>query len=203
MPWNRSQATVAPAGALERMERAERVTAAELHERYLEDVLRYVSRRVPRQEEAQDITAEVFAAAFLALPRFRGPGSPYPWLLGIARRKIADALRRRAVQRETLASELSTLAEAGPPWEAQVTEGPEAAVVRAEAARVLRALMAELIPLQREALLLQHWEQLTVPEIAIVMGRSPASVKSLLQRARDTLRRRGHGYFLDDEGERP
>jgi RNA polymerase sigma-70 factor (ECF subfamily) len=203
MPWIRSQATVAPAGALERMERAERVTAAELHERYLEDVLRYVLRRVPRQEEAQDITAEVFAAAFLALSRFRGTGSPYPWLLGIARRKIADALRRRAVQRETLASELSTLAEAGPPWEAQVTEGPEAAVVRAEAARVLRALMAELIPLQREALLLQHWEQLTVPEIAVVMGRSPASVKSLLQRARATLRRRGHGYFLDDEGQQP
>jgi RNA polymerase sigma-70 factor (ECF subfamily) len=203
MPWIRSQATVAPAGALERMERAERVTAAELHERYLEDVLRYVLRRVPRQEEAQDITAEVFAAAFLALPRFRGPGSPYLWLLGIARRKIADALRRRAVQRETLASELSTVAEAGPPWEAQVTEGPEAAVMRAEAARVLRALMAELIPLQREALLLQHWEQLTVPEIAVVMGRSPASVKSLLQRARATLRRRGHGYFLDDEGQHP
>jgi RNA polymerase sigma-70 factor (ECF subfamily) len=203
MPWNRSQATVAPAGALERMERAERVTAAELHERYLEDVLRYVLRRVPRQEEAQDITAEVFAAAFLALPRFRGPGSPYLWLLGIARRKIADALRRRAVRRETLASELSGLAEAGPPWEAQVTEGPEAAVVRAEATRVLRALMAELIPLQREALLLQHWEQLTVPEIAVVMRRSPASVKSLLQRARATLRRRGHGYFLDDEGQEP
>jgi RNA polymerase sigma-70 factor (ECF subfamily) len=203
MPWNRSQATVAPAGALERMERAERVTAAKLHERYLEDVLRYVLRRVPRQEEAQDITAEVFAAAFLALPRFRGPGAPYLWLLGIARRKIADALRRRAVQRETLASELSSLAEAGPPWEAQVTEGPEAAVVRAEAARVLRALMAELIPLQREALLLQHWEQLTVPEIAVVMGRSPASVKSLLQRARSTLRRRGHEYFLDDEGQEP
>lgn len=203
MPWNRSQATVAPAGALERMERAERVTAAKLHERYLEDVLRYVLRRVPRQEEAQDITAEVFAAAFLALPRFRGPGSPYLWLLGIARRKIADFLRRRTVQRETLASELPDLAEARSPWEEQAIEGPEAAVVRAEAARVLRALMAELIPLQREALLLQHWEQLTVPEIAVVMGRSPASVKSLLQRARATLRRRGHGYFLDDEGQEP
>jgi RNA polymerase sigma-70 factor (ECF subfamily) len=183
------------------MERADRVTAAELHEQYLEDVLRYVLRRVSRQEEAEDITAEVFAAAFLGLPRFRGPCSPYPWLLGIARRKIADALRRRAVQRETLASELlGGDLDAGAPWAARVTaEGPEAAVVRAEAARVLCTLMAELGGDQREALLLQHMEQLTVPEIAVVMRRSPASVKSLLQRARATLRRRGHGYFLDDD----
>jgi DNA-directed RNA polymerase specialized sigma24 family protein len=53
-----------------------------------------VSRRVPGQEEAEDITAEVFAAAFVGLPRFRGHCPPYLWLLGIARRKIADALRR-------------------------------------------------------------------------------------------------------------
>jgi RNA polymerase sigma factor (sigma-70 family) len=206
MPWIRSQATVAPAGALERMEGADRLTAAELHERYLEDVLRYVLRRVSRQEEAEDITAEVFAAAFVGLPRFHGPGSPYLWLLGIARRKIADALRRRAVRREMLSSELiGEERDAGAPWAARATaEGPEAAVVRAEAARVLRELMAGLLPLQREALLLQHMEQLTVPEIAVVMGRSPASVKSLLQRARATLRRRGHGYFLDDdEGQKP
>jgi RNA polymerase sigma-70 factor (ECF subfamily) len=143
----------------------------------------------------------VFAAAFVGLPRFRGPGSPYLWLLGIARRKIADALRRRTIQRETLASELiGGELDAGAPWAARATaEGPEAAVVRAEGARVLRALMAELSVPQREALLLQHMEQLTVPEIAVVMGRSPASVKSLLQRARAMLRRRGHGYFLDDD----
>ncbi len=71
---------------------------------------------------------------------------------------------------------------------------------RADAlAQVLRALLAQLSSPQREALLLQHMEQLTVPEIAVVMGRSPASVKSLLQRGRETLRRRGHGYFLDDD----
>src|SRR5207253_1579137 len=82
------------------------VTAAGLHERYLEDVFRYVLRRVPRREEAEDITAEVFAAAFAGLPRFRGQCPPYLWLLGIARRQIAIALRRRVARRETLASEL-------------------------------------------------------------------------------------------------
>src|SRR5437899_6303338 len=96
------------------MNEADWTTAGVLHERYLGEVFRYVLRRVPRQEEAEDITAEVFAAAFVGLPRFRGQCSPYLWLLGIARRKIADALRRRAARPETLASELADeMTEAG------------------------------------------------------------------------------------------
>ncbi len=58
------------------VDRADWATAAVLHERYLEAIFRYVSRRVVRREEAEDITAEVFAAAFAGLPRFRGECPP-------------------------------------------------------------------------------------------------------------------------------
>jgi DNA-directed RNA polymerase specialized sigma24 family protein len=44
-------------------------------------------------------------------------------------------------------------------------------------------------------------EELSVAEIAVVMGRSVASVKSLLQRARAALHRRGRAYFLGDDEE--
>src|SRR5438876_5078687 len=91
---------VARLEAIDGMDRGEQSTAAELHERYLEGVFRYVLRRVPRLVEAQDITAEVFAAAFVALPRFRGHCPPYLWLLSIARRKIIDVRRRRAARPE-------------------------------------------------------------------------------------------------------
>ena len=176
------------------------ITADGLHERYLEEVFRYVLRRVPRREEAEDITAEVFAAAFAGLPRFRSQCTPYLWLLGIARRQIAIALRRRAARRETLASELSDeTPELGRIEETLVTEGPEQALSRAEARRVVRDLVAQLPPDQREALLLQYVEQFSVAEISVVLGRSPAAVNSLLQRARATLYRRGRVYFLDDE----
>src|SRR4051794_13164461 len=76
------------------------ITAAWLHEQYLEPVFHYILRRVPRRDEAEDIAAEVFAAAFTGLPRFRGQCSPYLWLLGIARRQVAIALRRRTARRE-------------------------------------------------------------------------------------------------------
>lgn len=213
MPLSKSQVASVPVGAsspgrawgdaaTDRIDRADGVTAAGLHERYLEDVYRYVFQRVPRTEEAEDITAEVFAAAAAGLTRFRGHCPPYLWLLSIARRKIIDARRRRAARRETLASEL-----AGEEPDAEAlfetlgeTESPEAAVMRAEARQVLRELVAQLSPDQREALMLQYQEQLSAAEIAVVMGRTPSSIYSLLKRARATLQRRGRDYFAEDQG---
>lgn len=175
-------------------------TAAALHERYLEDIFHYVLRRVLRVEEAEDITAEVFAAAAAGLPRFRKQCPPYLWLLSIARRQIARARRRHAARREALASELADgVPEAAALWEAlAVVEGPEAALMRAEARQVLSELVAQLNPDQREALMLQYVEQLSVAEIGLVMGRTPGSVKGLLERAKAALYRRGRAYFTGD-----
>jgi RNA polymerase sigma-70 factor (ECF subfamily) len=204
MPSSKAQAIRAQMGARSEVDRSDGLTAAALHERYLDAVYDYVVQRVPSIEEAEDITAEVFAAAAAGLSRFRGQCPPYLWLLSIARRRIARARRRWAVRRETLTSELAD----DPPtaasiWEAlAAVEGPEAAAIRAEAGRVLARLIARLCPDQREALALQSMERLSVAEIAIVMGRSPASVKSLLQRAKATLHRDGRAYFAGEEDKR-
>jgi RNA polymerase sigma-70 factor (ECF subfamily) len=171
-------------------------------------VFLYVLRRVPQREEAEDITAQVFAAAFAGLPQFRGRCSPYLWLLGIARRQIAAALRRQAVRRETLVSELPPHAVPGavsagePLWTSPAdADSPEAALMRAEARLVLGSLVAQLTAEQREALMLQYVEQLCVAEIAVVMERTPQSVYSLLKRARAMLYKRGRSYFLEAEVE--
>jgi RNA polymerase sigma-70 factor, ECF subfamily len=200
MPLVRSQETYAALGAVDRMSRADRATMAVLHQRHLKEVFHYVLRRVPRIEEAEEITAEVFAAASAALPRFRGQCPASLWLLSIARRQIALS-RRRAARRETLASELArNAADAEALWESlAAAEGPEQAVMRAEARRVLAELVSRLNADQREALMLHYLEELSVADIAIVMGRSPVSVKGLLQRARATLYRQGRSYFVGEE----
>lgn len=184
---------------------AEALSVTLLHERYLDAVFRYVSRRIARREEAEDVTAEVFASAFEQLPRFRRDCPPRLWLRGIARRKVADALRRRGRRPETLASEMpvrsagmdrSTDAAAHP-------ETPEAALQRREALRAIREALDALKPEQREALLLQYVEELSIAEIAVVMGRSTGAVNSLLQRARASVFRHGSAYFVGgDEVER-
>jgi RNA polymerase sigma-70 factor (ECF subfamily) len=171
---------------------AETLTETALQECYLPRVFAYVSRRIGPVEEAEDITAEVFAAAFTALARRRA-GSMQAWLVGIARRKVADALRRRGRRREAPLADLPESALAAP------GEGPETALQRDEALRVLRAIVAGLKEEQREALLLKYVDGLAVAEIAVILRRSPAAVNSLLQRARTAVYKQGHAYFLMDD----
>src|SRR5262249_1524844 len=152
MPLIKSPAIDAQAGTLDWMNCTGAITAAELHERYLRDVFRYVLQRVPSVEEAEDITAEVFAAATAGLRRFRGECPPHRRLLSSARRQTARARRRWATRRETLSSDLADeRLEAEALWEGiGAAEGPEAAMLRAEAGRVLRELLGRLNPDQRE-----------------------------------------------------
>lgn len=175
----------------ERGEQEHAWTADALHQRYLTDVFAYVARRVPDRQEAEDVTAEVFAAAFVVLPRQRGLNGPYPWLLGIARRKIADSHRRqtrRGGQMQALADDLA----------APSADLPEALLALRERQRLIRELLAALPEDQREALLLHYVEGLPQAEVAVVLGRSPAAVNSLLQRARAAVYRQGHDYFLGE-----
>src|SRR5437588_13053464 len=74
MPLSKAQAVLIQAEAYERMTHAEKITAAELYERHLKDVYRYVWQRVPGIEEARDITAEVFTQpGWLRWPPFKMP----------------------------------------------------------------------------------------------------------------------------------
>jgi RNA polymerase sigma-70 factor (ECF subfamily) len=179
----------------------ERLDIASLHDQYLQAVFTYVCCRVPDRGEAEDITAEVFAAAVAALPKFRGDSGHYAWLLGIARRKIVDAARRRRGRRELLDVELTQeeRESVGLLLATDIEELPEEAVQHGEARREMQKLLAGLPEAQREALLLQVVHELSIREIAQVIGRSEAAANSLLQRARAAIYRQGRGYFLGDQ----
>lgn len=169
------------------------LTPVTVQAHYLPAVYAYVARRVSRREDAEDITAEVFAAAFARLTDLRRGDDPFLWLLGIARRKIADTLRRQSRKREAFASEIAS----GMPE--QSSQSPQCVYEQEERHRRICALVAALPELQREALLLQYVEELSIAQIAIVMHRSQAAVNSLLQRARAALYREGRAYFLNEE----
>jgi len=166
---------------------------AGLHGLYLDDVFRYCARRLARREDAEDVCAETFAAAFEGWPRFRGEVEVRLWLLGIARRKVANALRGQARRREIELSPDFDAPDASP------HHSPSSAWQRMENRQAMRRLLANLKDDQREALLLKYIEELSIDQIAVVMGRSKASVNSLLQRARARVFRDGKSYFLDSQ----
>lgn len=68
------------------------------YDRHVLALLGFFYRRTACAESAADLTAETFAAAFVARRRYRDLGAPArAWLIGIGRRKLARLFRRQRV----------------------------------------------------------------------------------------------------------
>jgi RNA polymerase sigma factor (sigma-70 family) len=159
-----------------------RPRADDLAPLYLNDVFRYVSAFVRPPAEAEDVTMLVFHAAYGSVGRMRSGTDPRLWLLGIARRKVADSLRSRYRRRESgLSSGLPA-----------VGEDVDNAVV---VGQVLSQIPAD----HGEILALKYVNGLSIAEIADVLGKSTAAANSLLQRARESFYVKGAPHFLPQE----
>lgn len=146
---------------------AEPSFAAARHQ-YQNLVFGFVARRIRPVEDAEDVVAAVFVDAYRHWRRRRG--EPRLWLLGIARRKVADALRKRRNWWQVREDDLQADAMADFVTHAEALAAAEIA--------------ARLPDDERDALLMQALEDLKIEEIAAVLGRSPKATNSLLQRAR-------------------
>lgn len=128
---------------------------------------------------AEDLTQETCLAAVAELGRGRVVAAPLPWIVGIARHKLLDHLRR---QRRAGWSVLV--------WEESVVDDRASAPAAdaASADRTMAALAAMPSP-QREALVLRYLDGFSVPEVAAALGRSVEAAESLLARGRAGFRR--------------
>ena len=170
---------VAEDAALVRAAASEPSRFAALYRLYVDDLYRYLLSRCGDAADAEDLVAETFLAAFRSARGYRGSGPVKAWLVGIARRKAADARRDR---RPDVGLE-----------EARELVDPirtdDVALRRIELARVV-TMTGRLAPDRAEALRLRFFAGLECGEIAIVMGRSEAAVKMLVHRALIDLRER-------------
>jgi RNA polymerase sigma-70 factor (ECF subfamily) len=151
---------------------------APLYARYFDPVYRYCYRRLGQREAAADATAQVFAKALAALPRYRDDAPSFrSWLFAIAHNVITDDLRaRRPVAPLDAAAHVAA---SGP--------SPEELVLSGETDCMVRELLTRLPPDQRQVLELRL-AGLTGPEIAAVLGRSLGAVKIAQVRAFARLR---------------
>jgi RNA polymerase sigma-70 factor (ECF subfamily) len=139
----------------------------------------FVVARVGGQSSvADDIIQETLLEGLRSRAGFRGESALSTWLCTIARRRLAryyEAERKAELAR-------SGLRQVPPPAAADEEE----AVDRRD--EVVAAL-GRLPPLHRQVLVLKYLDNRSVAEIAGTVDRTPVQVQSLLQRARDGLRR--------------
>ncbi len=136
------------------------------------DVWRLVSHLVDRGA-ADDLTQETYLRAIPALARFRADGSARTWLLSIARRVAADAIRRRT-RRRALLGRLAVGDEPG------VAPDPTGAVD-------LDDLLTGLDADRRTAFVLTQVVGLSYAEAAEVCDVPAGTIRSRVSRARADL----------------
>jgi len=144
------------------------------YERHFPSVLAFFRRRVAGPEEAFDLTAETFAAALAAVPRFEpGPEPPQAWLFAIARHKFSEALRRNRIQddaRRALAMQ-------------PVVLDDEAIDILETTARTAAVdLLETLTPEQRDAIKARHLEDRGYAEIAAELRCSESVIRKRVSR---------------------
>lgn len=160
----------------------------ELYARHAGAVRGYAMRRCD-PETADDVVADVFLVAWRR--REALPEEPLPWLLGTARRVLANHARsqsRRGRLLARLAAEPITVATPAP------ADGPDSAR--------LRAALASLDERDRELLLLMAWEGLELRQAAQVLGVRPSTLSVRFHRARRRLSDALEAQKADDGCER-
>ena len=153
----------------------------ELYRRHEPRVRRHLSSRLRgREADVEDLVAETFLCAMQRISAFEleRPGEFGNWLIGIARNKLLNWIRRPDA-RETASDE--PWAAAGAMSAALEAVSPEQVVLdRLEAADAL----SNLTPRAQRALVLQHVVGLPTAEIALALGTTKQAVWALTDRAR-------------------
>lgn len=139
------------------------------------------ARTLGDPREAEDVTQQVFVAAWRGRANFRPERGSLPaWLTGITRRKIADALSAR-----TRRIELATSLGASLKGESPVHDEPERILDRV----VLTEELSRLPHVQRDVLELAFFADLTQTQIADRTGMPLGTVKSHARRGLQRMRR--------------
>jgi RNA polymerase sigma-70 factor (ECF subfamily) len=152
---------------------------ARLYEEYFDRIYRYITLKMGDAVEAEDLTQQVFLNSLRSISSFRWKGKPFSaWLYRIAHNQVVDYLRKK--KRSDLPLE-ETLAGGG--------DNPQLAAERKLDIEQVLAAAQHLTEAQREVISLRFTSELSIAQVAEVMGKSQGAVKTLQHSGIVALRR--------------
>jgi RNA polymerase sigma-70 factor, ECF subfamily len=143
-----------------------------LYDEALPAVYGYFVRRCGDSATAEDLTSETFLAAMDAARKPDPPPISLPWLIGVARHKLADHYRRRSDRFSTPVPEVPEPAEVQDHWDIELDR------------IVAESVLDRLSESHRTVLALRYMDDRSVPECADLIGRTVHATEALLVRAR-------------------
>ena len=154
----------------------------ELYDRYREPIFRFAYRLLGSVEIAEDVTHDCFLSLIRKPENFRPERASLKTYLYAAARNLA-LKHFRDQGRETGLDEITEEPKDSP------RRGPLRRLLDEELATHVKEAVFSLPPLQREALILFEYEELSLGEVAEIAGTDVGAIKARLYRAREGLRR--------------
>jgi len=159
---------------IKRTKRGDAEAIAQIYQLYVERIYRYVVYRVGSETDAEDLTAEVFVRMVESLPRYKDTGAPFDaWLFRIASARIADFHRQQG--RRPVADLTDGIEDSEPQ--------PEEQLLQRQEETELRNGLSQLSKDDQKVLLLRFVERKSHQEVAVILNKSVAAVKSIQHRA--------------------
>lgn len=166
-----------------------------LIKKYLKPIYSFVYCYVGNEQEAEDITQEVFVKVWKNLKKFQPEKKFSAWVFEIAKNTSLDWLKKsrsasggkKAIPFSNFENEygknslFETIADLSP--------NPAELTNRANAMETLRTAISQLPPSYQEAIILHSQKELTFQEIADKTSQSINTVKSRFRRALTLLRK--------------
>lgn len=157
----------------------------DLYELHLEEMYRYVRYRINHEQDAEDLTEQVFLKAWAGLSGYRGEVPFKAWIYRIARNTVVDHYRTRKAESPLMEWALP------PNGKGQ----PEESALAQETTQLLAQAISRQSALHQDVLVMRFINGLSTEETARILERSAGAIRVLQHRALKSLK----SYLLAGE----
>jgi RNA polymerase sigma-70 factor (ECF subfamily) len=163
-----------------RAQQHDQTALTQIYEENFDKIYRYIVLKIGERTEAEDMTQQVFLNAFKSISSFKWKGTPFSsWLYRIAHNQIVDYLRKKS-KRATV------------PLDESLTSGsgnPELEAERGLDIKYLVSATRQLTKAQQEVISLRFAGEMSIAQVAKIMGKSEGAIKALQHSAIVSLRK--------------
>ena len=167
----------------------------QLMDQYQDKIYQMVYYRVRSTMDAEDLTQDIFLRAYRHLSKLDGPEAFYTWLFRIAVNRVKDDHRKKKLR--SLFGMIPVDEEAMTAPDAGDESSIEKEIIRKDFWTQIGKMLNRL----REVFLLRFFDQLSINDISVSLGKSHSTVKTHLYRALEKFRNTAMDSTLFQEEE--
>lgn len=178
-----------------RVKQGDAAAFEELIEAHQHRVIGTVAKMLGDETDAEDIAQQVFVRIWRSAPRYQPTAKFTTWLFKITRNLVFNELRRR--KRHPAYSLDRSAEEDEPPLQLadQSSKEPDTVLLDEEMQTAIQRAIDGLPEVQRMAIILRRYDDISYEEIGEILALSVPAVKSVIFRARTELREKLRRYL--------